>query len=82
MPRYVSYEAVSYLGEDVYVFLFFFYFLFVEDFGECVKRVCCVVADFFVCLFFCGGDDAVCYGRIGYASCFPFHRYGRYIAQS
>ena len=30
----------------------FFYFLFVENFGECVKCVCCVVADFFVCLFF------------------------------
>ena len=69
MSRYVSYEAVSYLGEYIYVFLFFFYFLFVEDFGECVKRVCCVVADFFVCLFFCGGDDAVCYGCIGDASC-------------
>ena len=75
-------EAVSYLGEDVHVFLFFFYFLFVEDFRKCVKRVCCVVADFFVCLFFCGGDDAVCYGCIGYASCFPFHGDGRYIAQS
>jgi hypothetical protein len=31
VSRYVSYEAVSYLGEDVHVFLFFFYFLFVED---------------------------------------------------
>jgi len=72
VSRYVSYEAVSYLGEDVHVFLFFFYFLFVEDFRKCVKCVCCVVTDFFVCFFFCGGDDAVCYGCIGGASCFPY----------
>ena len=69
MSRYVSYEAVSYLGEYIYVFLFFFYFLFIEDFGECVKCVCCVVADFFVYSSFYGGDDAVCYGCIGDASC-------------
>ena len=60
----------------------FFYFCFVEDFFEPVKRVFCIMAYFFVCLFFCGGDDAVCYGCIGYASCFPFHGDGRYIAQS
>jgi len=50
----------------------FFYFLFVEDFGECVKCVCCVIADFFVCSSFYGGDDAAGYGGVGGASCFPY----------
>ena len=75
-------DLVAYYVHHVDEFLFFFYFLFVEDFFEPVKRVFCIMAYFFVCLFFCDGDDAVGYGRIGYASCFPFHGDGRYIAQS
>ncbi|MGP1477732.1 MAG: hypothetical protein ACTTJK_09795 [Phocaeicola sp.] len=69
VSRYVSYEAVSYLGEYIYVFLFFFYFLFVKDFRECVKCIFCIMAYFFIYSSFCGGDDAVCYGGVGGASC-------------
>ena len=58
---YVSYDVKSYLREYVHIFVSFFYFLFIKNFRKCMQCIGCVMADFFVRLFFCHSNNTICY---------------------